>query len=69
MLNTLETVNLAGWGVVNSMYKVIPSGSFVVEYVGELIPKEEAAKREAYYSNAKFGSYMFYFKNEGKELW
>ena len=44
-------------------------GSFVVEYDGDLITKEEASKREEQYEKGTYGSYMYYFKHLGKELW
>eukprot|EP00112_Aurelia_sp_Birch-Aquarium-sp1_P026265 Seg921.3 transcript_id=Seg921.3/GoldUCD/mRNA.D3Y31 product="hypothetical protein" protein_id=Seg921.3/GoldUCD/D3Y31 len=58
-----------GWGVINAMYSKIHAGSFVLHYDGELIDHAEALKRENVYSKGSFGSYMFYFKHAGQELW
>ena len=55
--------------MINGMYDKIHAGSFVLHYDGELIGRTEALKREKSYSRGNFGSYMFYFKHGGKELW
>ena len=54
---------------MNYIDHLIPSGSFILEYAGELISKKEADKREMYYSKVNYGSYMFYFRYENRDLW
>lgn len=44
-------------------------GSFVLHYCGELINSQEASKREQNYTRCGSGSYMYYFKHTGQQLW
>lgn len=60
---------LSGWGVINAMHTIIHKGSFVLHYDGDLIDKNEAVKREEKYNKKNSGSYMFYFKHAGQEMW
>ena len=41
----------------------------MLEYAGELLSKEEADRREIRYNQTGCGSYMFYFKHKGQDLW
>ena len=56
-----------GWGVFAT--NTLSKGSFLLEYVGELISASEAETREADYQKQLLGSYLFFFSYEGKSLW
>lgn len=45
-----------------------PAGSFLLEYHGELISKEEGIKRENTYP-VENGSFLLYFKSGRTEMW
>ena len=49
--------------------KYFEKGSFLLEYKGKLILKEEAERREKEYEKRRKGSYMFFFIFEGKAMW
>lgn len=54
-----------GRGIIGT--KDFQPGEFVVEYIGDLIDKEEALKREQEYSeDVNVGSYMYLFDHGGK---
>jgi SET domain-containing protein len=46
-----------GWGVFAE--DTIPAGTFVTEYIGELLNSTETAQRERYYERYKLQSYLF----------
>ena len=57
-----------GRGVVSSHF--IPKGTYVCEYSGELLTKEEALLKEAQYDNDEtVGCYMYYFQFKGEQYW
>lgn len=56
-----------GRGVVTT--KLFEQGTFVIEYIGELITKELAVARETTYSRKNVGNYMFYFTYKDKKYW
>lgn len=59
-----DTFIISGFGVVTT--KAFPSGSFILEYVGERISVQEAEKREKKTDGL---CYMFYFKYGEKRQW
>lgn len=56
-----------GYGVFTT--KDFAKGSFIVEYVGDLISDEEAAIRNTDYELNNSGSFMYYFKSGKECLW
>jgi len=57
----------AGYGVVAD--QEFKKGDFIVEYRGDLITSEEAARREAEYETEDMGCFMYYFVHKGKTMW
>ena len=50
--------------------KVFKKGEYVAEYKGDFISLKEAKRRlKNYEKDAEIGSYMYYFKFEGKSYW
>lgn len=48
----------------------IPAGTYVCEYMGDLVTYAEAMEREAEYARTCQGSYMFFFVGRGgKKMW
>ena len=43
-------------------------GEFICEYSDELVSRVEGEKRKESYKE-ELGSYLFFFKHEGKDLW
>lgn len=64
-MNTLLFHFNAGRGVFASIN--LPRGSFLLEYAGELMSKEEGEER-LFHPDSK-GSFAFFFKEKGKEYW
>jgi len=59
--------NPKGRGVYTK--RAFEQGEFVLEYAGELVDSDEAKKREQQYSlDSGKGSYMYYFKINGRSL-
>ena len=57
-----------GRGVVST--RPFTKGELVCEYSGELIPQEEARRREDEYAeDPDIGCYMYYFEYKGKRWW
>ena len=56
-----------GFGVFTT--REFRKGEFLVNYSGELIDVLVAQEREQIYTNDMKGSYMYYFKHTGKDLW
>jgi len=44
-------------------------GDFLLEYKGDLINYDEAQRREKEYADADLGSFLYFFKYKGKNLW
>lgn len=57
----------AGYGVVAE--KEFRKGDFLVEYKGDLIQADEAARREKLYAKKRHGCFMFFFKHNGHTMW
>ena len=61
----VRAVEGKGYGVLSQ--RVFDKGEFICEYVGDLVDKKEADKREKEYEREEKGCYMLYFKfNEVK---
>lgn len=57
-----------GRGVVTT--RQLSRGDYVLEYVGDVLTKQEAEQREAEYRrDATIGSYMYYMQYGGQTLW
>lgn len=64
----VENFEDKGRGVVSSNF--IPRGTYVCEYSGRLLTKEEAFLKEKEYKNdERIGCYMYYFMFKGKKYW
>ena len=56
-----------GFGVFAT--KSFKKGEFLLQYAGDVVTEERAQKLEIKYTKANKGSYMYFFKHAGKELW
>ena len=56
----------AGYGVFAE--QEFKKGDFIVEYTGDLITNEEAARREAEYETEDVGCFMYYFVHKGTNV-
>ena len=55
-----------GLGVKST--RALPQGAFFMEYLGELITKQEAVKRDKLYGDQGKGCFLLYFKHRGEHL-
>ena len=63
----LHYASFQGWGVFAQ--KSFEKGDFLLEYRGEVLSEEMAQKREETHKREGKGSYMYYFKYNGKNIW
>eukprot|EP00794_Sanderia_malayensis_P021065 gene21065-23119_t len=54
-----------GWGVI--AMKSFEKGSFLLQYIGETVSREEGENREKKYEKKKLGYYLYFFSSKGKE--
>ena len=58
---------MAGKGKGVFTTRLFNKGDMVCEYVGELITKKEAEKRNSHYKSKK--CFLYFFKYDGRNLW
>ena len=63
---TLYTFYRRSWVFAS---KTFQSGSFLLQYPGELITEAEADEREKEYARSSKGCYMYFFEHERRTMW
>ena len=64
-----QVVEVKGRGRGVKAVTPFKKGQYVCQYVGELIPYQEAKQREHRYTTSNAGSFMYYFWYKDKHLW
>ena len=71
IINLTETcvivIVLLGSGVFAE--KAFTKGSFLLEYRGELISKQNGEEREEAYKKERRGCFLYFFKSGSRNLW
>jgi SET domain-containing protein len=56
-----------GYGIKATRF--IPKGSFMIEYVGEVLTKVEGLNRDRKYDKDEEGCFLLFFKHKESQLW
>ena len=72
MIKVLQVSDIPGKGKGVVTTRKYSKGEFICEYVGELLPYQEAKEREEKYikeSEGPYKGYMYFFSIKNKTFW